>query len=468
METIILQLAIEWGQTVLQRALSGEISDLDTFASDLNDGCKKLTLEMLTVILKYVNLEIREDKAGRKEAGLVLHKKDQIRSILTRLGLVEWCRDYYKNVEDGSYCYPLDAMIGVRPYARIGDTVCADLVNMGAELSYARSADIVTGGAVSRQSVRDIFLRLDVPEPTFHGRKSGVRELHVYADEDHAHMQRPGKEKGKRSQIVPMVTVSEGVQAVGVSRSKVAEAMRFADEHFDTKALWRNVAGYICASYDVNDIEKIVVHGDGGQWIRNGLSEFAQTEHQMDKFHFEKRLRALCKAFPERNVRYTLCHALISDDRRRIDQYLRELNETAGNDQKRHLIMDFGTYLMGYWDEIRKTLEEGAMGSCTEALISHGLSERISRNPMGWSKAGLGKVVCTRMSVLNGRRIEAADFKPKEKAESLTDHLDRWMNEFLEEARDWSLFEKVPPIFDGASGTQTMIHALGVDHSILS
>ena len=43
--------------------------------------------------------------------------------------------------------------------------------------------------------------------------------------------------------------------------------MHFVDENFDTKALWKSVEGYIGASYDIESIEKIYIHADGGKWI---------------------------------------------------------------------------------------------------------------------------------------------------------------------------------------------------------
>ena len=62
--------------------------------------------------------------------------------------------------------------------------------SLATEVSYAKSAQIVAGGEVSRQSVRNSILRLggiekeaEVGKP-----KRRVKELHIFADEDHVHM----------------------------------------------------------------------------------------------------------------------------------------------------------------------------------------------------------------------------------------------------------------------------------------
>ena len=44
-------------------------------------------------------------------------------------------------------------------------------------------------------------------------------------------------------------------------------------------------------------------------------------------------------------------------------------------------------------------------GSCTEPLISHTLSECLSKNPLAWSKEGLGKMAMLRIFEENGGKI---------------------------------------------------------------
>lgn len=118
------------------------------------------------------------------------------------------------------------------------------MVDAATEHSYAKSAQIVTGGVVSRQTVRNQILKIHVPELKPAVKNKGVKELHVFADEDHVHMQRPNKEKGKKGQIVPLVTVTEGINMEG-NRHYTENPMSFVNEEFDTKNLWKTVSGYI-------------------------------------------------------------------------------------------------------------------------------------------------------------------------------------------------------------------------------
>ena len=85
------------------------------------------------------------------------------------------------------------------------------------EVSYAKSAETVTGDQVSRQCVRECILKLGAIEkrPQPYEPKRKVKELHLFADEDHVHMQREGRAKGKKSRMVPLVTVTEGIRGRG-------------------------------------------------------------------------------------------------------------------------------------------------------------------------------------------------------------------------------------------------------------
>ncbi len=43
--------------------------------------------------------------------------------------------------------------------------------------------------------------------------------------------------------------------------------MHFVDEGFDTKRIWESVEGYIGSAYDLEALETIYLHADGGSWI---------------------------------------------------------------------------------------------------------------------------------------------------------------------------------------------------------
>ena len=455
----ILQLATGLAERIIKRAENGEIADIDTMATEVSDDCRKTSAEMIHEIVRYMNEKIREDKSTRKEMGLVIKEKNRPRQLFTGLGMLDLTRDYYYDKKNDRYTAVLDNILGIDRYERIGGTVAAELITEATDVSYGKAADLVTGGVVSRQEVHDLLVRMEVPEYHTDQDRRSIEELHIYADEDHVSMQKPNKERGKKNRIVPLVTVTEGTVKESERRNRTIEPMHFVNEKFDTKELWKSVEGYIDKRYDTEKIRKIYVHGDGGQWIRNGLEELAQTKHIMDGYHFSKELRKVRGILPNRNVKQVILNALEKDDDRKADKFIQDMLFEPLTGTEKKTICDFAGYLFRNWDEIRGRIVEEVPGSCTEAQVSHVLSERFSRDPLGWSEVCLGKLTSARVFVKNGGKITKEVFR-RETEEKYTDYADRFIEENMKGTFDYSIFEKEYPIFDTDSGTQHAIRSL--------
>jgi len=460
MEHIIQQITLGFIQQITEKICSGGISDIDALSSDLLEDCKQTTISIIEAVCNEINFRIREDKNTRKDLGLAIKEKDRPRKILTELGLLHLQRDYYYNRREGKYVSLLDQAVGLQKYERIGDNVSAKMVIEATEVSYAKSSAIVTGGLVSRQTVKNHIMKIQVPEnkPKEIGKE--VKELHVYADEDHVHMQKPNKERGKKNQIVPLVTVTEGVEEENARRNKTINPMRFVDEHFNVKELWKSAEGYIDKAYDVGSIEKIYLHGDGGLWIKNGLDSFAQTEYVMDGYHVEKYLKRLMVMFPKHNIRKRINVTIEENDKKELDRILQGLTEAVSLKDRKEL-SKICTYLLGNWESIKKRKILKIPGSCTEAQVSHILSKRFSRDPQGWSKEGLGKLTKLRVYVKNGGIITGKDFKSGKRKEKYGEYADRFIKEFNEKPIDFSIFEPAKPVFDGMAGVQFLLNSYG-------
>ncbi len=467
MEHIIHQLTLTMVEKITKKSLSDEIYDIDALASDVEQICKDTARTIIESVVQQMNQTLRDDKAGRKSQGLVLKEKNRERHLYTKLGTLDLKRDYYYSNAEKRYVAVLDHVLGLKAFERVGRTVSAEMVSLAADISYSRSAAIASAGALSRQTVRNHILKWQTPTPEIPAQKRQVRELHVYADEDHVHMQKPNKQKGKKNQIVPLVTVTEGTVPVGLRRNCTQGKTHFVDEEFDTKNLWKRVEGFIDMTYDLETLEYIYLHGDGGRWILNGLDSFAQTEHVMDGYHYAKAQKAFARRFPEKNVSRVLKNALERDDESGAMEYLDGLCSDSSPEEQ-EVVHDFKRYLAGNWRSIRNLKTLQIAGSCTEAQVSHVLAERFSRDPLGWSKEGLGKLSCIRVYKENGNRIEAKDFDNNVADKTYVEYAEKLIEESIAGTFDWSIFkEKEIYIPNHTSGTQVMLHALGTDYGIL-
>ncbi len=123
---------------------------------------------------------------------------------------------------------------------------------------------------------------------------------------------------------------------------------------------------------------------------------------------------------------------------------------------------EYGKYLFGYYNEIRNRLVLDIPGSCTEGLVSHVISSRFSRNPMGWSKKGLGSLSKARVYVLNGGVLSSKDYR-RSKVRRYSEYSKETIKSICEKRYDWSVFEneRAIAIMNGATGTQNAIKQIG-------
>src|SRR5699024_12009657 len=99
---------------------------------------------------------------------------------------------------------------------------------------------------------------------------------------------------------------------------------------------------------------------------------------------------------------------------------------------------ELGRYIRENYEEIRNRLRSDGVGSCTEGQVSHVLSARFSRNPMGWSEEGLGKLSKQRVYIKNHGKIEASDFKKGVKREfGYREYADRILEETCRGAKNF-------------------------------
>ena len=439
MEHSILQIALELTEKIVRKALNGELSDIDALATDVLNDCRESSCRIIETIVSEMNLQLRNSVEFRKEAGLVVKEKERPRTILTELGELNIRRDYYRNKTTGEYEATLDHMLGIDPYARIGAAISAKLVGSAAERSYSQSAQVVTGGKVSRQTVHNLVEKaplFEVDPPT---EKRSVKQLHLYADEDHVHMQKPCKQKGKQNRIVPMVTVSEGMCEVSKNRNINVNAVHFVEANGSSEDLWNTVEGYLQRAYDMQDVI-VNIYGDGGAWIRKGIDVIPYSRFVVDGYHFERDLRAAAKLNPKvqltLRVRTAALHDRKENARKAFDDLMQGL---SGEDLV--CARRFAKYVLTNWDAVVLRYSNETTGSCTEGLISHVLSSRFSRSPMGWSINNLNVLTKVRAFMLSGGEVKADDFKAHgQRKQAYREYAENLLKYNLGGDFDWSIF----------------------------
>lgn len=412
METIIQQICMNMVEKVLKTLKESKNLSLDIITPEIREESNNTCLSIVEEYIKYVNLEMRNQKKDRKSKGLVIKEKDVDRKVITCLGELEYSRDIYFNKVENVYVKPIDSIFGIEPYERICKNVKADLVDKAIDNSYEKSKNLVGVPNISRQSVRNAILKsnLDNDKSMVVAEKKLLKELHIYADEDHVHLQKPNKIKGRACQIVPLVTITEGTENVSKSRRRTINPYHIVDSSFDTSSLWKKVDEYIVGNYEVDEIKKI-----------------------------ERLIESNCKD-----------EAIM---------YMSELCSDIEDERVQNRCCNACNYIINNWEGIVNRYTLDIPGSCTEGQVSHVLSERFSRNPMGWSKEILGKLSVLRVHKKNGNKIDSSIYSNTGN-EQYRDCVNK-TNEKL----NWSIFDKEKFIFDDSSATRILIKGVGSNRS---
>ena len=475
MEKILQQILVETLTKFMEYYEKVGLSEIYTMTEEFKEIGNEMLREILCVFIENADRAICEDaKAERKADGFTIKERDVPRSLFTAIGEIEYNRTYFE-ANGGGYVHILDHLLGVQPYERVDSGIGAGLVNNAASVSFGKSAAIVTGGKVSRQTA---WKRVqDVGEVAYLPTRSGhaPETLHIFADEDHVNLQDGG------NAIVPLVTCCEGKEAVCKGRNALIDPVHIQGYGLKPDKHWGYVYAVMAEKYDLKKVKQVFLYGDGARWIKAGLDVFGDAIHVLDAYHLDKRLKALlsgdiCSAFAHR-VRA----AVDRGDRAAFQKLYYEMANAVtsgmeigkGRQKKLAALHENASFLLAHWQAILNNRLPGAIGSCTEAQVSHVLSKRLSRDPMGWSKAGLSKLTMVRVFCLNGGTVMPYDIgagkvnsqKERTVITSIKKYEDiaaRQYDDVFKGWRNWKWFEKDDDnlISRKPSGTKTAVDAL--------
>jgi hypothetical protein len=472
MRTIIQQILSVAAEKYLNYFEENGIIEIARMAEGLKAISEETAREMLSAFIAEGDAAIRSAKQERRADGIKVHERKVSRTLFTALGGFTYERTYF-DMPDGKRSYIIDDILKVEPYERIDAGVSARLVNAAAARSFGRSAATVTGGQVSRQSVKNKVMNtgevLYIPEKA----KAMPAALHIFADEDHVNLQ------NGQNTIIPLITVCEGKARVSKGRNALINAFHVQGYGIKPETHWEYVYALCAEKYDMERIRKVYIYGDGAPWIMNGFDIFPCAVHILDEFHFKKRLRSLLAGEICTPYAATVNKTISSSNKllfaKVIDKMLAAVNDKMPESKARtgrvKAIKESSAYIQNFWGAVQNMRLPESIGSCTEAMVSHVLSERFSRNPMGWSRAGLSKMSMIRVFVVNGGKISPADtlaWKKYNRKNTEITKLEKYealvkkqYDKLFKESKDWRWFEVDNMISGKTTGTRVILNAFG-------
>lgn len=389
METIIQQTGIKMAGEIVETALRCHLN-LEKAIPRIMESLYGHTVGILQQLIEATDKSMLADKAGRRKEGWVVERHGDRRAVMTKIGELQYERAYYENKRTGTYGYPIDQIIGVASYQRVGTGLSKELVSESRQQSYHRTAESCCSGRLSRQTVLNKIRRAEAVIEKPPGTVS-VPELHIDADEDHVAMQ---DSRYRSRTTVPLVSVYEGIEGEG-TRNHCRGIFHISAYGKSPDTLWEEVVTRIEQRYDLANT-RIYLHGDGAGWIARGMEWLPNASFVLDKYHKNKYVHQLLAGYDAgrmRQLRRDLDQALYDMDEEYFENIVQMLLYEMP--QRAEEITEAANYLRSHMPAIaiQRTDPSAGNGGATEPHVSHVLSSRLSSRPMGWSKKTLQRFV---------------------------------------------------------------------------
>ena len=378
-------------------------SNLYEIVDSVGEMVNSIGIDTLSAIIEELNQQIKE--ARERKGKYYVQRNNDKRTLVTRFGLLEFERTYYKNNKENKYTYILDELLGIEKYEKIEGNLKGEILEKAIDVSYEKSAKLSTPVSVTRETVKRIIrengsidnLEIEVKE------KKEVNTIYIEADEDHVPLQN-GKNKEMK-----LIYVYDDKKLVNKGRTRL-ENIRYFTGEMNPEDLWTEVATYLDQAYDLDKVENIYIAGDGASWIKTGLGIINKSKYVLDHYHLSKYVKILTAHLQSLedpiDIDKPLWTNLRQDNKKQVLELIDFAIEETPFKTKKKNMKRARRYIVNNWEGIKNLFGEEKYRCSAEGHISHILSARLSSRPMGWSLTGLDEMARMRTFKANGGSIK--------------------------------------------------------------
>lgn len=414
-----------------------------TFSS-LTEGIKNLTtninLNIFQKAIKKIDNDFFSSGCWKKNYKCNGFAK---RTIITPFGSLTFKRRYYmsKNSDKHDNFYFVDNKLQIPARKHLTNEALALIFNVACEVnsSYA-SSHAIPGVVISKQTVSNYQKNMttivdDIPvvnadiKPT----EETFDTIYIEADEAHCNLQSvvsiddstdeiktsklDKKIVNNKNIIDKLVLVHNGHNEpnLPLKKKSLCNKRYFGGIHMESSALADNICDYLTSSYNLNNVKRIFVSGDGARWIKSlsvHISNFISPLYKniiivpvLDKFHMNKYLISIFGGNSQ-IVKYFKDHIPDMTAERFYnitDAYFafcesRNISEVSFNDKVDYIINNLSL--------IKNQLDP--FYNCPAAMegqISHIYAKRLTSRPAGFSEKVLQNLTQMIIYKANGAMI---------------------------------------------------------------
>lgn len=407
---------------------SGDMTKVAEMVYGVRDSLLEFGRELIVEELEFYDGWLRG--SAKRQEGWQIVRRDES-TLLTSIGSITYHKTLFKNKKTGKSEYLLDRAMGMEKHARMTEDAEAALLEEAAQSSYRKGGEHACIGpeAVSKETVMNKIHGLEFPETSPAAEKRSVPCLYIDADEDHVSLQYmekkgdiPKKKRGTACTVMPkLVYLYEGKED-GSGRNELCEAVHFGglyEGSAGNEALWKEVNDYIEASYDVEELKKVYVNGDGAAWIKNGAKQVIKGKFVLDRFHMHKYILSATSHLGEEKaeMRGRLYRAVHKRKKQLAAEAFEAILAVTPEGTKREAVEGAETYILSNWAGIMEQEKNKELKCSAEGHVSHIYADRMSSRPLGWSRTGADKMSRLRIYRANGGdMLELVRYQKREKA----------------------------------------------------
>jgi len=197
------------------------------------------------------------------------------------------------------------------------------------------------------------------------------------------------REKERRTEVKVGIAY-EGWQEISKERYKLKEKSVYSSIMSGDR-FWQGFSLTLAKKYDLSQIGKVIVGGDGASWVKAG-AELLGGLYELDRFHLKRALhQGLDKELAAKV--YEFC---IIGEIDKVDRLLIEAQEKADDDKAKE-IMRLRGYLMencyGLRDYRLEVKSDGLRGlGAIEGNVDKLIADRMKKRGMSWTKRGADRM----------------------------------------------------------------------------
>lgn len=317
--------------------------DLAGFISATRKETDEIARRFVETVIQEMN-DVIKDMTIRKNHWYVEHKYDD-KKLITSVGDIELKKTLYVSKdevnEDGKplSCYLIDKVLGLKFPA-----------------NYKKP-----------------------------NKKKEVEYLYIEADEDHYNLQFQNKkgdlkysDNGRKlnGAINKIVYVHEAIvpEAPQSKRYKLVNSHYFfrGDEQ-DNRTFWQEIFDYIEDTYDVENVKRIYMNSDGGNWIKTGYRGIMNVTFVLDEYHIKQYITKLTSHMKDSadDAKQELYRCIRSETKADFYNLVNRLKNCTDDEDVLKRIEDTANYIDANWSAAKYQQEVLPMAAgAAEVVLS--------------------------------------------------------------------------------------------------